>query len=408
MSAKAPDAAALELDDLEHAALAELENAVLEATLLRQFIHANPHIGGDEYATAELIRETLGLPTTDVAEGFMVRVGADGPAVGIRAELDALPIQEESDVPWRSLHDGVAHLCGHDVHMAALVATIRVLQAVGQPLPLMGVFQPREETVPSGAEDFVADGAVSEEQIMAMIGVHLQPVIPAGAVSAVPGPVNASADDFTIVVRGIPSHGAYPHLSRDPIVAATGVVQALQHLVSRRSNPMNPSVVTVGMISGGESPNQIPGEVTLSGTVRSFYETERIALHDGIRRVATHIAAAYECVAEVEITFGDPILTNDEVLAGSVASGLAGNGYSTAAPFRSCGADDFAFYGTLFPSLMIFVGVGDGDPSSPGLHHPAFAPPDDTVRSVARVMLIAYFAACRNYFENDDDREVSR
>jgi amidohydrolase len=402
MSQEPFGATAVDLRRLELAALAALENASHEAIALRHAIHSDPHVGGDEFATAELIKQALGLPVTDVAEGFMVRVGPAGPAVGIRAELDALPIHEEGDVPWRSRHDGVAHLCGHDVHMAALFATIRALQSVEQPLPLVAMFQPREETVPSGAEDFVADERVRDEQIMAMLGVHLQPVIPAGAVSAVPGPVNASADDFTVIVRGVPAHGAYPHLSRDPIVTATAIVQALQHLVSRRSNPMNPVVLTVGMISGGESPNQIPGEVSLSGTVRSFYESERLALHDGIRRVATHVAAAYDCDAQVEVTFGDPILTNDEALAESVAKSLLKHGYSTAAPFRSCGADDFAFYGTLFPSLMVFVGVGDGDPASPGLHHPAFAPSDDTVNSVARVMLIAYFAACQKHFESND------
>lgn len=380
-------------------ALAQLESELPAAVLLRHAVHADPRPGGDEFATTALVVEALdGVGSTHpVAEGMFVRIDGAGaanqglPAVGIRAELDGLPIQERSDLPWRSARPGIAHLCGHDVHIAALVAATRTLAAVELPVPLVAVFQPREEVIPSGAQDFTRDTAMREQNVRAMIGVHVQPVIPAGMVSAAAGPVNASADDFEIVITGVPAHGAYPHLGRDPIVAAAAVVQALQHLVSRRIDPMNPSVLTIGKITGGDSHNQVPGTVTLLGTLRSFSEIDRRTLHAAVREVCDGTALAHGCTAAVDIRLGEPVLHNNPELALSVSRALEDDGMLQATPFRSCGADDFAFYGERFPSLMVFAGVGSGH--GPGLHHPDFVPDDSTVRLIARIMVLSYFAA---------------
>jgi len=392
-----PASGRLDIDLLERRALALLPDFLPAAVELRRAIHQEPRVGGDEDDTRERIIAELGDDSVERAHGgFLLRVGAQhGPAIAIRSELDALPIQERSDVPWRSRRDGVAHLCGHDVHMAALSATARVVAAIGAPVPLLALYQPREEVIPSGAEDFVGDATLLRHDVRAMIGVHMQPAIPAGTVSVAPGVINAAADNFDIVVRGRPAHGAYPHLARDPIVAAAALVQALQHVVARRIDPMNPAVVTVGRISGGEAYNQIPGEVALKGTIRTYTEADRELAHALVRSAAESTAEVYGCVAEVTLSIGEPVLRNDEALVLRLQQELETIGLELRPPVRTCGADDFAYYSAIMPSLMVFLGTGDGDPRSPGLHHPRFVPDDSAIGDAARVMLLAYFAAAR-------------
>jgi amidohydrolase len=374
-------------------ALDALPEALHDATQLRHEIHADPHVGGDEQATTRLMAARLGVTPDqleEVEEGAIVRIGAvEGPVIALRAELDALAIVEESDVAWRSLN-GAAHLCGHDVHLAALFAVVRTLSAVGVPMPLLAVLQPREETLPCGAADMIESTALRRHDVAAFLGVHLQPQIPEGTFSAAAGAVNASADEFTITVRGTAGHGAYPHLTRDPIVAAAALITAVQHLVSRRSDPMHPAVVTIGRVQAGSSVNAIPAEATLGGTIRAFDEEHRAELHRLLASTASGIAQAHGCQADVSLGLGEPVLVNDATVASRVAAGLRDRGWVEAPPVRSCGADDFAFYCTRYPSLMVFAGVGTADPGSPGLHHPAFVPPDDTVAAVARIMLTAY------------------
>ncbi|AQA05465.1 hypothetical protein BVC93_27285 [Mycobacterium sp. MS1601] len=382
------------LREREHAALAVVERELPSAIALRHALHRDPTLGGEEDRNRPLIEAALGCSLVEVAEGGFCRVGdSTGPAVAIRAELDALPITEQSGVVFQSTRPGVAHLCGHDVHTAALVAASRAIGFVGAPSPLVAVFQPREETTPSGALSLLGDNAFQSQDIRAMIGVHLQPRIPTGSVSAQPGPINASADTFTIVVHGRPAHGAYPHLARDPVLAAAAIITALQHLVSRRVDPMNPAVVTVGRIVGGQAPNQIPERVTLEGTIRSFTEDDRRHLSQALRETVSGTARAHGCEAEVDVELGEPVLRNDSALAVSVSDALQLAGFHTGSAVRSCGADDFAYYVSRFPSVMIFAGVGDGAADSPGLHHPRFAPADDIIADVARIMVVAYFAA---------------
>lgn len=381
--------------ELRERALLALADAVPEAIELRHRIHRDPHVGGDEAATVAELSALLsgaGRATEEAAGGLIVRSGDRGRSIAIRAELDALPIQEASSYPWASERASVAHLCGHDTHTAALVATIRAVEAVGSPVPLVAIFQPREEVIPAGAIDMLAHPGIADHEIHAVLGVHVQPVLPRGTVAAAPGPINAAADNFDIVVKGRPAHGAYPHLGRDPILAAAAIVQGLQQLVSRRIDPMRPSVVTVGSIIGGTSHNAIPREVRIMGTLRSYDEADQQLLHSELRTIVSAIATAHGCEAEAEVELGEPVLRNDPELAGIVSTALTAGGYEPAPALKSCGADDFSFYCERFPSLMMFAGVGDGSPDSPGLHHPSFVPSDDTVGELARIMLLSYFA----------------
>ncbi|MBX3094018.1 MAG: amidohydrolase [Cryobacterium sp.] len=373
-----------------------LELELADAAELRHRIHADPRVSGNERDTTTLVEQALGVTGEWIDQGLVARIGAaEGPAIAIRAELDALPIAEESDVPWSSTGD-VAHLCGHDVHLAALVAATRTIVKLGAPVPLLAVLQPREETLPCGAADFIVSDTLLRHDIRAFFGVHLQPQLPDGTFSAVAGPVNAAADELDIVITGRAAHGAYPQLSRDPIVAAAALVGALQHLVSRRSDPMSPAVLTIGSIHGGSSHNAIPGEVRLMGTLRTFDEQFRTTLHELVRATAQGIATAHGCTAEVTLELGEPVMENDAVLAASVTQALESSGFTEGRALRSCGADDFSYYGTVFPALMIFAGTGLADGTSPGLHHPSFVPSDEAIESVARIMLASYATAAES------------
>jgi amidohydrolase len=373
--------------------LAAIESQLPLATELRHQIHQNPDLGGHEQRTAAIIAGALGVPDAPrVAEGALVSIPAGhGSCVAVRAELDALPLTETTGASWASTN-GAAHACGHDVHLAALVAFARAVGDVGGPRPLLAVLQPREETLPSGARDVIGAPELAAHPVGAFLGVHLHPSLRAGTIAVQAGPVNASADDFTIVVQGRPGHAAYPHLARDPIVAAAGLVLALQHLVSRRIDPMRPSVLTIGTLHAGSASNAIPGSAILTGTIRAFDEADRAELHDILRQTADLSARSYGCSATVTLGLGEPVLRNDVRLAEATVPWVTRFGLNSGGDMRSCGSDDFAVYNDSFPSLMSFVGVGDA--AVPGLHHPGFLPPDEAIADVARVMLAGYLGAC--------------
>ena len=236
--------------------LAAIRDQLAGAAELRHEIHRQPRLGGHEEPTATAIAGALGAPDAPwVTQGRLIELGAGpGPCVAIRAELDALPVTETTGAPWASTN-GAMHACGHDVHMAALVAFGRALRAAGGgPRPALAVLQPREESLPSGALDIVQSAELAARPVGAFLGVHLHPSLPAGTIAAQAGPVNASSDEVTVTITGAPGHAAYPHLARDPVVAAAATVMALQHLVSRRIDPMHPSVQYGRSMSASDVP----------------------------------------------------------------------------------------------------------------------------------------------------------
>jgi amidohydrolase len=277
--------------------------------------------------------------------------------------------------------------------MAAAFAVARTLKEYGAPVPLVLVLQPREETLPSGAKDVALSETFTDHDIRAFIGAHVQPRLPQGHFAATPGPVNAAADQFTIVVNGRPGHAAYPHLTADPVVAAADLIGTLQHLISRQVDPTNPTVLTIGSINGGNSPNVVPSSVRMSGILRTFDEHDRVRLHATLDTAASAVTNIHGCDTDVKISLGAPVLVNDVALTTTTVPWLERAGLTPSPPLRSCGADDFSFYCALFPSLMVFVGVGSGGANEPGLHHPDFLPPDRAVGEVATAMLAAYLGA---------------
>jgi amidohydrolase len=374
--------------------LARLETELPDAGKLRRRLHLQPRLSGDEADTVDLLLAELGgLPAVKTSGGAVVRAGATtGPAVGLRVELDALPLTEDTAVDWRSRNQAM-HACGHDVHMAAAVAVARSVRAVPAAPPLVLTLQPREESAPSGAIDMISSDALAAQDVRAFVGVHVQPAVRRGEAGAMPGPINAACDDAHITVHGKPGHGAYPHITADPVTAAADLIGILQHLVSRQVDPLHPTVLTIGSISGGQAPNVVPAEVRMSGTLRTFDEADRQRLRAAVESAASAVTSVHGCRATVRWDYGEPVLRNHDGLARATQGWLTWAGIPPSADFRSCGADDFAYYCCRYPAMMIFVGVGDGDPRQPGLHHPGFLPTEDDLAAVARAMLAGYLGA---------------
>lgn len=378
-----------------------IEQELPHAQALRRELHRHPDLSGQERPTAERLRHALPqLGAHRVADtGFLVRVGPPGPAVAVRAELDALPLVERTGVEWAAAN-GAMHACGHDVHMAALWALLRAARRVDHlPVALVGVFQPREEVQPSGAEDLVTSQLLLEHEVAAVVGAHVQPRVPGGVISTGAGAVNAAADEFDIVVHGHPGHGAYPHIAVDPVPVLAAIVLGLQELVGRTIDPIHPAVITVGRIEAGTAANIIPQTGSLHGVIRTMYETDRTHLHAAIRRLAEHTAAARGAEVEVNLTVGDPVLSNDRRLVQLVDPLLETLGLPVAhEPFRSCGADDFSHYSRIAPVLMMFVGTSgpaSGARHQVGLHHPTFLPPEESLQHLALALAAGFVGAAQ-------------
>lgn len=390
-----PSASSASLVSTATALRAGLAGELGEAVRLRHELHADPELSGSEHRTAARVAAALRAAAAPpvAGTGRLVRIGPrDGPCIAIRAELDALPVAEQTGVAWAA-RNGAMHACGHDVHLAALAALGRAAGAArlatGLPAALLAVLQPREEAVPSGARDVVASAAFAAQRPGAVVAVHLQHQLPAGTVAAPAGPVNASADDFEISVQGVAGHAGYPHLAADPVLALCQTVLALQQIVSRRTDPTHGAVVSVGALEAGQAPNVIPPAATARGTLRALDRADRAAMRTALREIVRHTCLAHGCQGSVTIDEGEPVLANDPALATASWPWLREAGFAVDTSFRSCGSDDFAFYAPAAPTLMIFMGTGGQE----SLHHPRFLPPDDMVGQVASAMLAGYLGA---------------
>ncbi|HEY3712371.1 MAG TPA: amidohydrolase [Amycolatopsis sp.] len=375
------------------AALAEELPAAVE---LRHRLHADPRGSGDEDDTARVVAAALGLGEGErVAKtGRLIRLpGAHpGPAVALRAEMDALPVIERTGAAWAS-GSGLMHACGHDVHLAALVAVVRAARGLDLPRPLVALLQPREETAPSGALDIVESGVLEEHGITTVIGAHVQPRLAYGVVSAVPGPVNASTDEFEVVLHGQGGHAGYPHLLRDPVLALAQLVVSLQQLASRRIDPVHGAVCSIGRIQAGTASNVVPNTATALGSLRLMRSVDRERALEVLAEIVHATARAHGCTAELRISPCEPVLVNDPALAVAAQEWLVRGGADVDVDFRSFGADDFAHYcGGESRGLMLFVGLGD-TAGAPSLHDEVFLPEDGAVAQVAGALMAGYLAA---------------
>jgi amidohydrolase len=389
--------------------LAAIDRELPHAIALRRRLHAEPELAHAERRTAAAVEAELPvacIPT--IGTGRLALVVGDGqldgelPAsaargghpIAVRAELDGLPVRERTGAVFTATGETM-HACGHDVHMAALVALTRAAHTLRDalPAPLLAVFQPSEEAYPSGARE-LAEGPLATIAPAAVVAAHAHPELPWGTVALDPGVVNASCDAVAITVEGEPSHGAYPHLGRDPILAVAQIVVALHARVGRTIDPLSAASLTVGVLEGGSAENVIPARAQARAALRAHHQPDRLALRELVEEVAHGVAAAHGCSATVELVPGEPALENDGGIVEEARALLAPAGLKLAPEWRSCGSDDFAFFGALAPLAMAFVGLdgADGFVRRP-LHHPELLVPDEAVGALARTQAVLYLAA---------------
>jgi len=390
---------------------AEIEKNKAEIVKIRRFIHMNPELGNREVETARLIAkklQPLGFEVrTGVAKTGIVAVlrGAQaGPAVAVRADMDALPIQEATDLPYKSLNPGVMHACGHDVHSSVVLGTALVLNAVKDAVKgtVTFLFQPAEEGAPEGeeggAELMVREGALDDPPAGAVFGFHVWPEN-LGTVLFSPGNVTAAADSFSITVKGKSAHAARPHEGVDAVVIAAEIVTALQTVVSRASDPTDPTVVTVGTIHGGSRRNIIADRVVLEGTARTLSEAGQKRVRALMDSVCRNITEIYGAGYELEYKTGNPSVFNNPELAAAMTPTLVElAGKDKLVPWKpQMIAEDFAFLARKVPGLYFFLGVkSPAQPAMSPLHSPTFSPDERAIPLGIRILSHLVLDALQN------------
>jgi len=363
-------------------ALDEIRQHEDEMVAIRRQIHANPELAYEEHATADLVAERLQRWGYEVHRGLggtgvvgTLRAGSSDRHVGLRADMDALPIAETSGKAWASKVFGKMHACGHDGHTAMLLAAARHLAATRRfDGHLHLVFQPAEEGL-AGARRMLEDGFLKLFPCEAMFGMHNMPGQPEGKFSIVPGYALASSDTCVITVRGKGGHGAIPQDAVDPVVAASSIVMSLQTIVSRNVPPLDMGVVTVGAFHAGDAPNVIPGEAALKLTVRAYKPKVRDLLEQRITEIAHAQAAVYGATAQVQYERRYPMLYNhpeQSAFCQRVVHDWLGSGGQVADAQPVTGSEDFAFFLEQVPGCYVFIGNGVGDQGGCMVHNPGY------------------------------------
>jgi amidohydrolase len=349
---------------------------------IRRDIHAHPELAFEEVRTAGVVArelQKLGIAhRTGVAKTGVVGLiegGRPGPVLAIRADMDALPIQEQTGLPWASRIDGRMHACGHDIHTTILLGVAAVLKRLAPQMAgtVKLVFQPAEEVI-SGMQVMLDEGLLENPKVDFALGFHNSPDMPAGRLAYTHGPVMAAADKFEVTVHGVSGHAAHPHTAVDPIVGAAHIITQLQTVVSREVNPMHPVVVTVGSIHGGEAVNIIPDTVLFRGTVRSLHAPARDIAEAAIRRLCEGALATLRVRCEVAYTRGVPALVNDDrVLVPAVAAVRRQLGEVIEETGPVMGSEDLAVLFERVPGVQLRIGSG-APGRSDKLHNSGYAP----------------------------------
>ncbi len=345
---------------------------------VRRRLHRVPERGFQEYKTQKIITDALdeiGVSYTTERTWVigLIEGALEGDTVGIRADIDALPVDEPQDCPFRSEHEGMMHACGHDAHTAILLGAAKVLAGMRDRLhgKVKLLFQPAEETE-GGAEPMVAAGAMENPHVDRVYGLHVMPRLPLGVVETRTGTLNASTDTVRLTIHGKSGHGAYPESGADAIVCAAQVICALQTLVSRNLSPLSSAVLSLGMIEGGKAGNIICDEVRIRGTLRTANSEIRAMMKKRIREVAEGVSLAMGCRAEVSIQSGYAALVNDAAEAARirrVAARLFGEENSVEKAEPSMGGEDFSFFSDCAPGAFFHIGcVLPEEMPAPALH----------------------------------------
>ncbi len=394
-----------EADEMVSRIVALTESVTPQVVAWRRDIHAHPELSNREERTARVVAESLrAMGIEEMQTGVahhgvvaLVRGGRPGPVVALRADMDALPIQEETGLPFASKHDGVMHACGHDAHTAMLLGAAQVLLEIRDAIPgtVKLIFQPAEEGVPPGEEGgarmMVAEGVLEEPDVSAIFGMHVSPDLETGTLGYGFGGVLAAVDRFQITVVGQQSHGAYPWQGVDPIVTAAQIVTALQTITSRKVDAREPVVVSVGIVRGGTAWNIIPERVFLEGTIRTHDAEVRRRAAAEFHRLVEMTAAAHGASVEVEFSDYGPAVWNDPELGRrslpSLARSVGEENLVEMAP--RMGGEDFAYYAQEVPGFFISLGVRNEEVGAVyPLHTPKFTIDEEALPVGVRTLVL--------------------
>jgi amidohydrolase len=364
----------------------------------RRRFHAAPELSFKEALTSKAIAGELKRLGWQVKTGVgktgvvgLLNGKTSGKTVALRADMDALPVQEENDVPYRSRVLGQMHACGHDGHCAMLLGAASLLakNRAGLKGNVKLLFQPGEETPPGGALGMIAAGAMANPKVNAVFGLHLDSSLPSGKIGLRQGPMMAASDNFRITVKGRGGHAARPHSCLDPIATGAQIVTALQTIVSRRTDPARPAVITVGKFVSGTKHNIIPETALLEGTARSIDRHTWKMMPVWIRQIAENTAKANSLTAEVEYERGYPVLCNDPKMIGfveAVTSGLLGRSAIVHIQDPLMGGEDFAYFLQNAPGAFLRLGSCKGARTAYPWHHPRFNIDEEVLAQGAKLL----------------------
>ena len=351
---------------------------------VRHHLHAHPELSYQEFETSKFIQSKLKEIGIDfevkATTGVVAIIKGKDPesrVIALRADMDALPIQEENDIDYKSTNNGVMHACGHDVHTTILLGAAKILNEIKNDFEgtLKLIFQPGEEKNPGGASLMIKEGVLSNPAPQGILALHVHPELPIGKLSFRKGRVMASADEIYITIKGKGGHAAAPHLTTDTILIASHLVVALQQIVSRNKNPLSPSVLTISSFQGGHTTNVIPSEVKLMGTFRAMDEQWRYKAHELIKKVSTELVHSMGGEIDLLIDVGYPTVDNDNSLteaAWKLADDFMGKENILETEMRM-GAEDFGYYTQQIPGCFYRLGVrNEAKGIIHGVHTPKF------------------------------------
>lgn len=354
-----------------------------EFAKIRRDIHQHPELGYEEHRTSAIIEQLLKEWGYEVHTGYgttglvgVLKKGDGTRKIGIRADMDALPIRETTNLPYSSVHDNVMHACGHDGHTTMLLAAAKYLAEQGNFSGTLNlIFQPAEESL-GGAKKMMDDGLFKHHPCDAIFGMHNAPGFPQGQLLFRDGPAMSSSDYVTITVNGVGGHGAHPHLAKDPIVAAASIIMALQTIVSREVNPSHLAIITIGAINAGHINNVIPQKAVLKLSVRSLNAEVRVLLENRIKALVHAQAESFGVQADVLYERGYPVLVNslnETNFARNTAIEFAGKDNVVPQTPARLGSEDFAFMLEDVPGCYLFIGNGDGNQEGAcAVHNPNY------------------------------------
>jgi len=379
----------------------ELETIHQETVSHYKHLHQHPELSFQEKETSLYIESVLSNLSIEYRNniggyGILAWIKGNNPeskTIALRADMDALPITEANDIDFRSENKGVMHACGHDTHTASLLSAAKVIRNLKDDIEgtVLFIFQPGEEKHPGGARLMLEDGIFDQYKPDIIIGQHVYVDYPVGTVGFESGVIMASADEVHIKISGKGGHGAIPHQANDTVLAASQLVVSMQQIVSRRSNPFKPMVLTFGKLIADGATNVIPNEVVLAGSLRCMDEEERYAIKPIIRDIAIHTAKAYGCECEIEIYDGYPSTLNDEEttkMMKTFATEYLGQDKVLGLAKRMT-SEDFGFFSQQYPSTFYRFGV-KGKQICTGLHTPNFLIDEESLKTSVGVM--AYLA----------------